>query len=152
MPKKAAAVLSSALFVALASPYSATAQIRPGYPGPYPYRYAGAESNLRLTITPKQATVYVDGYFAGHVDDYDGVFQRLHVQPGPHEILVYLKGYHGLREKLYLSPNATRKISGKLEPLAAGEPDEPLPTPLSPPLPPAGGVPAEPDRPTYNPT
>ena len=110
-------------------------------PGPYQYRFAGPESHLRLVVTPKEASVYVDGYFAGHVDDYDGALQRLHVEAGPHEIVIYLKGHRSMREKLYLSPNATRKVSGTLEPLAAGEPDEAIPVPANPPGAPSGGLP-----------
>ena len=104
----------------------------PPMPYGYPYRFA-AESNVRLDIKPKQAAVYVDGYFAGQVDDFDGVFQRLHVTPGQHELIVYLAGYHSLHEQLYLSANATRKISAKMEPLRAGEPNDPMPEPVNPP-------------------
>ncbi len=111
------------------------AQVRvmyPPMPYGYPYRFA-PESNVRLDIKPKQAAVYVDGYFAGQVDDFDGVFQRLHVTPGQHELIVYLAGYHSLHEQLYLSPNVTRKISAKMEPLGAGEPNDPMPEPVNPP-------------------
>jgi hypothetical protein len=103
----------------------------PPMPYAYPYRFAGPESNVRLDIKPKQAAVYVDGYFAGQVDDFDGVFQRLHVTPGQHELIVYLAGYHSLHEQLYLSPNATRKISAKMEPLRTGEPNDPVPEPVN---------------------
>jgi hypothetical protein len=123
-----------------ASAVPAAAQMRfypPYYPGPYgyPYRYydTGPESDIRLDIKPKQSMVYVDGYYAGQVDDYDGVFQRLHVSPGNHELVVYLQGYRSLHEKLYLGPNTTRKLSARLEPLRAGEPNEAIPVPANPP-------------------
>ena len=35
------------------------------------------------------------------VDDYDGVFQRLQLVPGHHEIVVYHQGYRTLRQNLY---------------------------------------------------
>jgi hypothetical protein len=132
-------ILPLALIAAGASP--AAAQIRiypPYYPAPYPYGYpyryySGPEADLRLDIKPKQAAVYVDGYFAGQVDDYDGVFQRLHLAPGTHELVVYLQGYRSLHEKLYLGPNTSRKISAKLEPLRPGEVNEPIPVPVEPP-------------------
>jgi hypothetical protein len=101
-------------------------------PIPYPYGYA-PESNLRILVKPKEASVYVDGYFAGTVEQFDGAFQRLHVMPGQHEITVYLTGYRSLRQRLYLSPRSTRKIEGTLEPLAPGEAIEPPPEPLDPP-------------------
>jgi hypothetical protein len=97
---------------------------------PYPaYRYGFAESDLRLKVKPKDASVYIDGYFAGKVEDYDGAFERLHVEPGQHEIVVYLDGYRSLHQRLYLSPNSTRKIEGTLEKLLPGDPVEPLPQP-----------------------
>ncbi len=114
----------------------AEAQWRPIYPGYPPYRYAAPESDLRFDVEPKDASVYVDGYFAGKVDDFDGAFQRLHVAPGPHEIVVYLDGYRSLRQRLYLSPNTTRRIEGMLERLAAGETPEAAPVPSEDPEPP----------------
>ena len=58
------------------------------YPwGPYgypPYRAYRVDpgASLRLEVKPKDAEVYVDGYYAGIVDDFDGTFQRLSVTPG----------------------------------------------------------------------
>jgi hypothetical protein len=109
-------------------PTRAAAQYR--YPPPYPaYRYAAPEANLRIKVTPKEASVYVDGYFAGRVDDFDGTFERLHVAPGGHEITVYLEGFHSLKQQLYLNPNVTRTIDGRLEKLGPNDPYEPVPSP-----------------------
>jgi len=94
--------------------------------------YYPPESNLRITVKPREASVYVDGYFAGKVDDFDGALQRLHVTPGHHELVIYLEGYRSLKQQLYLSPNATRTIAGALEKLAAGEAPEPEPRPTEP--------------------
>jgi hypothetical protein len=123
-----------ALFIplaALAVPTSAAAQWRypPMYP-PYPaYRYGEPESHLRVNVKPKEAAVYVDGYFAGKVEEFDGRLQRLHVLPGEHEVTVYLEGYRSLTQRLYLSPDSTRTIDGSLEKLGAGEAQEPQPAP-----------------------
>ncbi|HUR33756.1 MAG TPA: PEGA domain-containing protein [Vicinamibacterales bacterium] len=112
-------------------PTLAVAQWR--YPPLYPpygaYRYAEPESNLRVNVKPREASVYVDGYFAGKVEEFDGRMQRLHVLPGEHEIVVYLEGYRSLKQRLYLSPNATRTIDGSLEKLGPGDPPEPQPQP-----------------------
>jgi hypothetical protein len=86
-------------------------------------------------VKPKDASVYVDGYYAGRVEDYDGTFQRLHVPPGQHEIIVYLDGFRSLHERLYLTPNSTKKIEGDLERLLPGDPAEPIPQPTTPPPP-----------------
>jgi len=62
------------------------------YP-PYRYYNVAPEASLKLEVKPKEAEVYIDGYYAGIVDDFDGAFQRLHVDPGEHEIELYLDGY-----------------------------------------------------------
>jgi len=121
-------------------PVAANAQW--GYPfPPYPtYHPVAPDSSIRLEVEPREAEVYVDGYYAGVVDEFDGVFQRLRVTPGQHEIVIYLEGYHSLRQQLVAQPNGSRKISQKLERLAAGEPNEPKPVPAelptAPPQPP----------------
>jgi len=134
--------LALAWFVAGGPSVGAQAPPPPGPPYPNPTYSYGADSNLRFNIKPKPlaqtASVYVDGYLAGLVDDFDGVFQRLHVTPGEHEIVVYLDGYRSIRQHVYLSPNATRKIEGTLEHVSPGEPPEAPPIPAPPPAPPAG--------------
>jgi hypothetical protein len=94
---------------------------------------------VRLDVDPKEAEVYVDGYYAGIVDDYDGVFQRLHLEPGEHEIALYREGYRTAHQNVYLTPRSTRKITLTLERLAAGDIAEPRPSP--PPSPPQTGRP-----------
>ena len=42
--------------------------------------------DVRLKVKPREAQVFVDGYYAGIVDDFDGVFQRLTLTVGPHDI------------------------------------------------------------------
>ena len=54
-----------------------------GYAADYPDYYQGS---LRLKIKPRDAEVYVDDYYVGVVDSFDGVFQRLRLEGGtaPH--------------------------------------------------------------------
>jgi hypothetical protein len=103
------------------------------YPSPYGYRYAEPDSSLKVSVKPKQAAVYVDGYFAGTVNEFDGPFHRLHVIPGEHDIVIYLQGYRSIRQHLYLSPNGNRKITETMEKLLPGEAEEPPPVPAEPP-------------------
>jgi len=96
-----------------------------GYPG-----YYDNSAELRLEVKPKQAQVYVDGYYAGVVDDFDGTWQRLHVRPGNHELTLYLKGYHSVKQTLHLGARQDSRIKYQMLPLAAGEADDPVPQPL----------------------
>ncbi len=122
-----AVVVATVALAGLAAPVNAQFPYPP-IMYPYPGRFV-SESDLRIAVKPKEATVYVDGFLAGTVEDFDGTFQRLHVAPGEHEIVVWLAGYRSLKQRLYLSPNKTRKIEGTLEKLGANDPIEPPPTP-----------------------
>jgi hypothetical protein len=51
------------------------------------------EGELRLSVSPRYADVYVDGYFAGRVDDFDGTFQSLKLESGPHHIQIVAQGF-----------------------------------------------------------
>ena len=121
--------------------------VYPWYPYPYsypwypyqspvfpPYGLYGATrgGDVRLQVTPRDAEVYVDGYLAGTVDNFDGFFQRLRVAPGDHEILLYLDGYRTVRQNLHLVPGGTFKIRYDMVPLGAGESPEPRPVPATP--------------------
>jgi hypothetical protein len=105
----------------------------------YPYAVGGydASASLRLDVTPKEAEVYVDGYMVGTVDEFDGTFQRLRLEPGGHELTLYRDGFKTVHQSLRLSTGSTFRVSYKMEPLAAGEVAEPRPTP--PPAPPDDG-------------
>jgi hypothetical protein len=102
------------------------------YPRPYyGYGYAGNWSSARLDVKPREAQVYLDGYFVGVVDQFDGVFQRLDLPAGEHELTVYLKGYRPFRQKTLFRPGESYHIKAGLEPLPAGAADEPPPQPAA---------------------
>jgi len=103
-----------------------------GQYGPYGWRYGYRDeliTTVRLQVTPREAEVYVDGYAAGQVDDFDGVFQRLRLRPGGHEIVVYLDGHRAFHQTLYLNPGSNHTIRHTMELLPAGEPAEARPVP-----------------------
>jgi hypothetical protein len=37
-------------------------------------------------MTPRHAEVFIDGYYAGLVDDFDGIFQSLKLESGPYGV------------------------------------------------------------------
>jgi hypothetical protein len=103
------------------------------YPYPYGYSYAAPDSAVRLEVNPKEAEVYVDGYYAGVVDDFDGMFQRLRVSPGQHELILYRDGYRTAHQTMHLAADSTFKVRFNMEKAAAGDVIEPRPTPKEPP-------------------
>ena len=108
-----------------------------GYPGFYPPAFYSAafvaESSARIQVTPREAEVYVDGYRAGIVDDFDGFAQRLRVPPGEHVIELYLEGYKPVTQNILFTPGETFRIRYEMEKLASGEAQPPRPTPRVPP-------------------
>ena len=104
----------------------------PQYPYP-PYGWHrpvyDRTGSARLQVTPRTAEVYVDGYFVGVVDDFDGVLQRLHVPAGEHEIVFHLEGYRTIRQKALFRPGATLKMTFTMQPLGPGEQSDPRPSP-----------------------
>ena len=89
------------------------------------------ESSARIQVTPRNAEVYVDGYLAGVVDDFDGFAQRLRVAPGQHTIELYLDGHKTITQSILFQPGETYRMKQAMEPLAAGEmsPERPKPQP-----------------------
>jgi hypothetical protein len=79
-------------------------------PAPYGY-YAVVPGvvygSLRIVDAPRDAHVFVDGYYAGVVDDYDGVFQHLNLEPGSHRIEIELDGYEVESFDVYIRPGQT---------------------------------------------
>ncbi len=114
-------------------PYGGYGWGYPGYYGGYPYGYYRNYSEARIEVKPKDAKVYVDGYYAGIVDDFDGWAQRLEAPPGQHQVTVYLEGYHSLNQELLFQPGKTVHIKGDLQRLPNGAPNEPVPQPTNPP-------------------
>jgi hypothetical protein len=107
-----------------------------GYPF-YPYYGYGyaldvLTASLRLEVKPREAEVYVDGYRAGTVDDFDGVFQRLRLRPGEHSLVLYLDGFHKVEQDIYIGHGATQSVKLEMAKLAAGEQTGPRPVPPPP--------------------
>src|SRR6185295_2175744 len=89
----------------------------PAYPqgGGSDYTANDDEGKLRLKLKPRDAEVYVDGYYAGVVDDFDGIFQRLHLDSGPHRIEVRAQGYEPLTFEVRITPDHTTTYQGEMK-------------------------------------
>jgi len=108
------------------------------YYGPYygPY-YQGPgyafvrfdQGALRLKVKPVETEVYVNGYYAGVVDDFDGMFQRLYLPRGEHTITMRLPGYGLHAVVVRVRRGEAIDIVHEMRPLAPGMPDPPPPTP-----------------------
>jgi len=89
-------------------PYGVYPYWRYGYPyPPYPYAEleavpgcvaaeADAHGDVRIDIPQKEAEVYVDGFYVGVVEDFNGTLETLNLVPGPHRIELRAPGYQTL--------------------------------------------------------
>jgi PEGA domain len=50
-------------------------------------------SELKVTVQPKRAAVFLDDHYVGHASELGGKFHSLLVSPGKHKIKVELPGY-----------------------------------------------------------
>ena len=98
------------------------------------YGYGGLDgASLRVQVTPRDTEVFIDNYYAGTVDDFDGLFQRLRVEPGAHDITLWREGYRTVRQRIYIQPTGTFRLRYMMVPLGPGENAEPRPAQSPPP-------------------
>ena len=93
-----------------------------GYGGGYGYGQSYSQGSrdedqgsLRLKVKPRDAKVYVDGYFVGTIDSMDGVFQKLPLNGGRHRVSVKADGYQPDEFEVVITPNETVTYEGDLK-------------------------------------
>ena len=93
----------------------------PGYYGGGGGGYALSQSSsqdtgaVRLKINPRKAQIYVDGYFVGIVDSYDGAFQKLSLEGGGHKLELKADGYEPLQFEVLITPGETVIYKGEMK-------------------------------------
>jgi hypothetical protein len=127
--KRPLMLLATVASLVLVSALAAEAQVMYPLPPAPPGYPSLADASVRLQVKPREAQVFVDGYYAGIVDEFDGMFQRLRTQPGRHEIILYLDGFRTVHQNVYLMPDKTLDLKLKMEPLGQGEMNEARPIP-----------------------
>jgi PEGA domain len=75
----------------------------------------GEQGNLKLKVKPRAAKVYVDGYFVGTVDEFDGSFQKLALNTGRHKVEVKADGYETAEFDVLINPEQTVTFQGDLK-------------------------------------
>jgi hypothetical protein len=80
--------------------------------------YGGQQmGSIRLRVKPSTASVYVDGYYAGTVDDFDNSFQKLSLALGAHKIEISAPGYQPLIIEIDVRDFDTINYQGELVPI-----------------------------------
>lgn len=101
-----------------AYPYPAYGYPGYGYPG-YGYSgYVGVRpyGGVRIDLPQRDAEVYVDGYYAGIVDQYDGALQQLNLEAGPHHIEVRSPGFETIAFDVNITPGRTITYRASMRP------------------------------------
>jgi hypothetical protein len=79
--------------------------------------YRGAVGSLRLKVKPVNAQVYIDGYYVGVIDSFDGTFQRLEIEAGSHRVEVRAEGFTPVQFDVMVTPGETITYKGQLQPI-----------------------------------
>ena len=79
--------------------------------------YKGAVGSLRLKVKPVNAQVYIDGYYVGVIDSFDGTFQRLEIEAGSHRVEVRAEGFTPAQFDVMVTPGETITYKGQLQPI-----------------------------------
>ena len=90
-----------------------------GYGAPYGTVEVGPQSQyggVALEITPADASVTVDGAYAGVVRDFDGSRQPLTLTPGQHHIQIDMNGYAPLAFDVTVQPGQVIPYQGAMKP------------------------------------
>ena len=101
-----------------------------GYPYYYPayrsYRYPASgyvvaapgkpSGGVRILDAPKSAQVFVDGYYAGVVDDFDGRSQQVNLEANVHYIEIRAPGFETLSVDVRTQPGQTINYRALMRP------------------------------------
>jgi len=78
--------------------------------------YGYPVGELRLRVHPTDAQVFIDGSYAGRVDDFDGVFQSLRLEEGEYQVEIVLPGFEPLAFNVRIYPGEKTTYEGDLIP------------------------------------
>lgn len=95
-----------------------------GYGGGSGYGYGGGGyapsgydlGSVKLKVKPRDAEVFVDNYFAGYVDDFDGFLQALKLDSGGYRIEIRKPGFETLHFDVRVQPDRTITFRGDMKP------------------------------------
>jgi hypothetical protein len=78
-------------------------------------RQYGETGSIRLKVKPNDAQVYIDGYYVGVVDSFDGMFQKLGIEAGTHRVEIRADGYEPAQFEVMVMPGETITYKGELK-------------------------------------
>jgi len=84
------------------------------------YVMPAVTSEIKMSVNPGRAAVFLDGQFVGHADEFGGIGKSLIVAPGHRKISLSLPGYQTFSTEVDLAPN--QKFVLKTDLVKSGNP------------------------------
>jgi PEGA domain-containing protein len=79
-----------------------------------PLRLGPDAAELKLTVNPNRAAVFLDDGYVGHAAEFGGAFHSMLLSPGKHRIKVELPGYRTFETEVNLLPRQKSKVETDL--------------------------------------
>jgi hypothetical protein len=77
-------------------------------------QYPTVSAEVRLSIDPDRAAVFVDDQFAGHAHEFGGAGRAMLLSPGKHHIKITLPGYQSFETEIEVRANQKYDIKTQL--------------------------------------
>jgi hypothetical protein len=77
-------------------------------------QYPTVSAEVRLSIDPDRAAVFVDDQFAGHAHEFGGGGRAMLLSPGKHRIKITLPGYQSFETEIEVRANQRYDIKTQL--------------------------------------
>ena len=77
-------------------------------------QYPTVSAEVRLSIDPDRAAVFVDGQYAGHAREFGGAGRAMLLSPGKHRIKITLPGYQSFESEIEVRANQKYDIKTQL--------------------------------------
>lgn len=84
--------------------------------GYYGRGYTNDFGEVRFRVSPRNAEIYIDGAYAGIVDDFDGTFQGLKLEAGTYHVEIVAPDFEPLEVDLRVTPGQRLTYRGELAP------------------------------------
>jgi PEGA domain len=89
------------------------------------YQMPSVTAEIKLSVDPDRAAVFVDGLLVGHAGELGGIGKSLLVAPGKRKITISLPGYQSFETEVELAPNQKFTLKTKLLKTAATQESPP---------------------------
>jgi hypothetical protein len=76
--------------------------------------YSSVTAELKISVNPDRAAVFLDGMYAGHAHEFGGVGRSMLVSPGKHRITITLPGYQAFETEVTVVANQKYQIKTDL--------------------------------------